>query len=49
MAGSNTPNLNGDGRFLRGGPDGEAGQMQDDAVQDHQHTDPGHTHQVYKN
>jgi hypothetical protein len=39
-----TPNLNGDGRFLRGGSN--SGTMQDDAFQNHLHgiTDPTHSH-----
>jgi len=51
MKGQRTENLNGDGRFLRGGA--EPGVLQDDAFQPHMHevvddkhghTDPGHTH-----
>jgi len=44
LAGKNTEDLNGQGRFLRGGS--SAGSLQDDALQTHQHTvsDPGHTH-----
>ena len=39
-----TPNLNGEGRFLRGGAN--SGTMQDDAFQNHLHgiTDPTHSH-----
>ena len=35
MAGSYTPNLNNFGRFLRGARDEEAGEFQEDAIQDH--------------
>jgi len=44
MKGNNTVDLNGEGRFLRGGE--SPGTLQDDAVQNHKHTvsDPGHTH-----
>ena len=43
-AGSNTPNLNGERRFLRGGPDDQALVVEDDSLQDHMHIDPGHSH-----
>jgi hypothetical protein len=42
--GGKTPDLNTDGRFLRGGTEETVLQMEDDQVLDHQHTDPGHTH-----
>ena len=51
--GLNTPNLNGDGRFLRGGQPQDILMFQDDTIQDHDHslldsghahTDAGHTH-----
>jgi len=45
LKGRATPDLNTSGRFLRGSSDGNAGVMQDDAVQDHTHLDDGHTHQ----
>ena len=40
------PNLNGDGRFLRGGSASQVLTMQDDSVEDHSHSvsDPGHSH-----
>merc|ERR1712141_223632 len=49
----NTPNLNGDGRFLRGGQPQDILMFQEDTLQDHDHslldsghahTDAGHTH-----
>ena len=46
MVGLNTPDLNSAGLFLRGGPQEEAGEVQDDAVQDHHHVDLGHSHEV---
>ena len=41
-----TPDLNEANRFLRGGPQSEALDMQEDSLQDHTHNlnDPGHTH-----
>merc|ERR1712226_649401 len=47
LAGTNTPNLNGERRFLRGGSPSEAWTTEDCQMQDHQHTiaDNGHTHQ----
>ena len=42
-AGSKTPDLN-NGHFLRGGDFSEHLMKEEDQVQDHQHTDPGHTH-----
>ena len=41
-----TPDLNEANRFLRGGPQSEALNMQEDSLQDHAHNlnDPGHTH-----
>ena len=44
--GSRVPNLNGQGRFLRGGSASQVLTMQEDTVEDHTHsvTDPGHTH-----
>ena len=44
LAGQNTPDLNGDGRFLRGGADGRSGEFEEDAIQDHIHMDEGHRH-----
>merc|ERR1711862_671390 len=44
--GSRVPNLNGDGRFLRGGSASQVLTMQEDSVEDHTHSvsDPGHSH-----
>ena len=42
-AGQLTPDLNG-GRFLRGGEDKEVLLLEEDQVQEHLHTDPGHSH-----
>jgi len=42
-AGSKTPDLN-NGHFLRGGDFNEHLMKEEDQLQDHQHTDPGHTH-----
>ena len=41
-----TPDLNEANRFLRGGPQSEALNVQEDSLQDHTHrvSDPGHTH-----
>ena len=41
-----TPDLNEANRFLRGGPQSEALNMQEDSLQDHSHNlnDPGHAH-----
>ena len=39
-----SPNLNSDGFFLRGGSDAEVLDTQEDQIQDHGHTDYGHTH-----
>ena len=46
LAGSNTPNLNGERRFLRGGSPSDAWTTEDDQMQDHQHSiaDNGHSH-----
>jgi len=44
LANINTPNLNGQGLFLRGGEDHLVATIQQDMVQDHTHKDPGHTH-----
>jgi len=43
-AGSTTPNLNGERRFVRGGSDDQALVLEDDTLQDHTHIDTGHTH-----
>jgi hypothetical protein len=45
FTGQETPDINNSGRFLRGGMDNLAVQVQEDAVQDHTHLDEGHTHQ----
>ena len=47
--GKRVPNLNGEKRFLRGGPDCSVLNMEDDQLQNHEHlvSDPGHTH-VYE-
>jgi len=42
-AGGRTPDLN-SGHFLRGGGLGQQLEMEEDQLQDHKHTDPGHTH-----
>ena len=44
--GSRVPNLNGGGRFLRGGSASQVLTMQEDTVEDHTHSvsDPGHSH-----
>ena len=46
LKGQNTPNLNGEGRFLRGGSVTDSWTAQGDMVQDHYHrvSDNGHTH-----
>ena len=44
FAGQKTPDLNSDGRFLRGGLDRESGEFEDDSLQDHTHADLGHSH-----
>jgi len=41
--GARTPNLN-NGNFLRGGEVDQQLEFEDDQVQDHLHTDPGHVH-----
>jgi hypothetical protein len=46
MEGQNTPDLNTAGLFIRGGADNAAGEVEEDAVQDHHHKDTGHTHTV---
>ena len=43
-AGGKTPDLNNEGRFLRGGNENDVLELQDDQIQDHEHEDPGHTH-----
>lgn len=43
-AGSKTPNLNGERRFLRGGSDDQALVVEEDSLQDHTHIDSGHSH-----
>ena len=42
--GDKTPNLNGEGRFLRGGDPHEVLNMEEHMVEDHTHIDEGHTH-----
>ena len=42
-SGGKTPKLN-DGRFLRGGSEDNALEMEEDTVINHKHIDPGHTH-----
>ena len=37
-AGGNTPNLNGEGRFLRGGPIENSLLTQEDSIQSHSHS-----------
>ena len=44
-SGEKTPNLNGEGRFLRGGAPHLVLNMEDHMVQDHTHIDNGHTHE----
>lgn len=46
MTGQNTPNLNGDALFLRGGNPEDAGKLEEDQMREHGHTvtDPGHSH-----
>ena len=46
FAGLNTPNLNGERYFLRGGDDSTVTTMENDMVHDHTHDvdDPGHSH-----
>ena len=46
MAGQNTPDLNNQGLFLRGGSEESVGQTEEDAIQDHLHVDNGHSHVV---
>merc|ERR1712179_577479 len=43
-AGGKTPNLNTGGHFLRGGNEENALEIEEDQIVDHQHIDPGHTH-----
>jgi hypothetical protein len=45
-AGQNTPNLNGNGLFLRGSNPENVLEVQEDAFEDHSHgiVDPGHSH-----
>jgi len=43
-AGQKTPNLNGEGRFLRGGTAAQVLTPEGHMVQDHTHVDNGHTH-----
>ena len=47
-AGEMTPNINGEGRFLRGGSDGDLLKREEDSLQQHTHgvSDPGHSHEV---
>ena len=44
--GKKTPDLNNERRFLRGGPDSDMLNMEEDQMQDHMHdfNDPGHDH-----
>jgi len=42
-AGATTPNLN-SGHFLRGGDVEQQLETEEDTIQEHQHTDPGHSH-----
>jgi len=42
--GSLTPNLNGEGLFMRGGPDSSVLEVELDQMQDHIHVDSGHSH-----
>ena len=42
--GKHTPNLNGEGRFLRGGHPGEVLTLEDHMIKDHTHLDNGHSH-----
>ena len=42
--GSHTPNLNGEGRFLRGGNPDQVLSLENHMVQDHTHIDNGHSH-----
>jgi len=42
--GSLTPNLNGEGLFMRGGADSSVLEVEQDQMQDHIHVDSGHTH-----
>ena len=44
LAGQTTPNLNGKELFIRGGSDKDSGRIEDDALEEHSHKDPGHTH-----
>merc|ERR1719282_1370247 len=46
MNGTNTPNLNGEELFLRGGSVSNSWTVQQDQIKDHHHAviDPGHTH-----
>ena len=46
MLSHDTPNLNGDGLFIRGGSEEEAGGIEGDAIRNHTHEDLGHTHTV---
>ena len=44
LAGQTTPNLNEKELFIRGGGDKDSGRIEDDALEEHSHKDPGHTH-----
>ena len=39
-----TPDLNSNGHFLRGGDENSAMEFEEDQMQDHKHTDYGHSH-----
>jgi len=43
--GSHTPNLNEEGRFVRGGNPEQVLTMESHSIEDHNHIDNGHTHQ----
>ena len=43
-AGGATPNLNSNGHFLRGGDENNVMDFEEDQMQDHEHTDTGHSH-----
>ena len=47
LAGQTTPDLNGKELFIRGGSDKDAGRIEDDALEEHRHKDPGHTHRQW--
>jgi len=44
LRGTRTPDINGEGLFIRGGTLGNAGEVEGATIADHTHLDQGHTH-----